>query len=308
MPATPTDAATARRRAALGDLSNRRVGLVLGAGGATGMAFHAGTLLALSNDYGWDPRAAVAIVGTSAGSVVGTLLRSGLSTDDLASWCAEVAPAPGGEAYRAMLAEAEAIRPTLRRPSWRPHRPRPRPLRVRPWTPSGFVDARKSLAAFAALREAWPDAALWINAVRRHDRRRVVFGRDVQPDLGDAVAASCAIPGLFTPVRIGRHAYVDGALHSPTNADVLRDTDVDTVLVLSPMSMRHRGPQRHPDRVMRLAHRQRLRRERRGLRKAGIEVHVFEPDETTLHVMGANALDRRRAGSVVRESFLSAAG
>ena len=294
MSAAPTaHAVHAReRRATFGDLTNRRVGLVLGAGGATGMAFHAGTLLALSNDFGWDPRNAAAIVGTSAGSVIATLLRGGLSTDDLAAWCAEVDPSPGGESYRAMLAEAESIKPRLRRQGL---------------TTSGFVDARPGLAAFAALHDRWPDDALWINAVRRHDGRRVVFGRDLNPDLGDAVAASCAIPGLFTPVRIGRHAYVDGAAHSPTNADVLRDTAVDTVVVLSPMSMRQRTPRRHPDRMMRAAHRQRLRGERSALRRAGIEVHIFEPDDATLQVMGANALDRRRAGRVVRESFLNAA-
>ena len=45
-----------------------RVGLVLGAGGATGHAFHAGVLSALAEETGWDPRAADIIVGTSAGS------------------------------------------------------------------------------------------------------------------------------------------------------------------------------------------------------------------------------------------------
>src|SRR4051794_38108426 len=87
------------RRGALRDLPCRRIGLVLGAGGATAMAFHAGTLLALSNDFGGDPREASTVVGTSAGSVLGTLLRSGLSADDVASWGASVAPAPGGERF-----------------------------------------------------------------------------------------------------------------------------------------------------------------------------------------------------------------
>ena len=288
-----------RRRAVLRELPQRRVGLVLGAGGATGMAFHAGTLLALSNDFGWDPRDVLAIVGTSAGSVMGTLLRSGLSVDDLASWSASVPPAPGAEAFRSMLEDAERIRPKLARPEWR---------RRHPVLPGGLVNARSGLARLGSLREGWPEQPLWINAVRRRDLHRVVFGRDFVPDLGDAVAASCSIPALFTPVRIGRHTYVDGGVHSPTNADVLRGTDVDTVVVLSPMSARPRALRRSTDHAMRLAHGARLRRECRRLRAAGVDVHIFEPDSATLAAMGRNALDGRRAGAVLRESFLSAVG
>jgi len=45
-----------------------RIGLVLGAGGIVGHAFHAGVLGALAEVTGWDPRAAEVVVGTSAGS------------------------------------------------------------------------------------------------------------------------------------------------------------------------------------------------------------------------------------------------
>ena len=56
-----------------------RIGLVLGAGGAVGHAFHAGVLAALADETGWDAREAEVVVGTSAGSVVGALLRAGMS-------------------------------------------------------------------------------------------------------------------------------------------------------------------------------------------------------------------------------------
>ena len=42
-----------------------RTGLVLGAGGVVGQAFHAGVLAALEQDVGWDPRSAEIIVGSS---------------------------------------------------------------------------------------------------------------------------------------------------------------------------------------------------------------------------------------------------
>ena len=60
--------------------STKRVGLVLGGGGIAGMAFHAGVLLALHHDLGWDARDADVIVGTSAGSIVGALLRARCDT------------------------------------------------------------------------------------------------------------------------------------------------------------------------------------------------------------------------------------
>ncbi len=62
-----------------------RVGLVLGAGGVTGGAFHAGVLSALAEVMGWDARTAEIVVGTSAGSVTGAVLRAGLPPTDLAA-------------------------------------------------------------------------------------------------------------------------------------------------------------------------------------------------------------------------------
>jgi len=66
----------------------------------------------------------------------------------------------------------------------------------------------------------------------------VVFGRPGAPEvpLHRAVAASCAVPGYFAPVHVGRHTYVDGGVHSPTNAAVLRGRGLDLVVVVSPMS------------------------------------------------------------------------
>src|SRR5512144_2315966 len=66
--------------------SMTRVGLVLGAGGVVGQAYHAGVLAALEHDYGWDPRTAEVIVGTSAGSITGALLRGGVPASELAAW------------------------------------------------------------------------------------------------------------------------------------------------------------------------------------------------------------------------------
>lgn len=51
----------------------------------TGMAFHVGVLWALQHDLDWDARSADVIVETSAGSIVGALLRAGVAPEDACS-------------------------------------------------------------------------------------------------------------------------------------------------------------------------------------------------------------------------------
>src|SRR5215207_7200848 len=62
-----------------------RVALVLGGGGVIGLAYHAAALAAIEHDLGWDPRSADVVVGTSAGSLVGALLRRGVPASDLSA-------------------------------------------------------------------------------------------------------------------------------------------------------------------------------------------------------------------------------
>jgi NTE family protein len=297
------------------------IGLVLGAGGTTGAAFHAGTLLALQHDLGWNPNSADVIVGSSAGSIVGGLLRAGLTTDDLAAWGASVPALPGGRATRELLNDVEAQPHRIRPP--KPRLPRPstallrrllHPSGLRMHTaalsllPQGWINAAPSLERIGELLDDWPLRALWITAVRTSDARRMVFGRDdIDVSLGRAIAASCAIPAVFRPVAIGGHRYIDGGAHSPTNADLLVEAGVDTAVIVSPMSGIAEALRRHrPDHLLRSLFSRRLRSECAQLERAGIEVHVFEPDAATLDMMGINALDRRRSPRVLRDAFLAA--
>src|SRR5436190_23623558 len=102
-----------------------RIALVLGAGGVVGQAYHAGALAALEHDLGWDPREADIIVGSSAGSVTGALLRLGVSAADLS--CAAVASPLSPEAaplFERLAAEGSPDVPL----------PSPSPLDAfRPW-------------------------------------------------------------------------------------------------------------------------------------------------------------------------------
>ena len=289
---------------------------MLGAGGVVGQAFHAGVLAALEQDVGWDPRSAEIIVGSSAGSVTGATLRLGVAASDLA---ARAEGRPVSRASRAFFAVVDGADEALPSPSltdivrgW--HLPSPalltRTIR-RPWAarpsaiagtlmPAGRYDLRERTEVLDQLGSGWPPG-LWICAARQDDGRRVVFGRDGSPfaRLSEAVAASCAIPSYFAPVPIGSRHYIDGGVHSATNADVLVHAGLDVVIVVSPMSAAH-GTSRGADAGLRWAMHRRLEREIRRLRAQGTKVVRFEPSAATLAVMGLNAMAEDRSAEVAR--------
>ncbi|HEV2369995.1 MAG TPA: patatin-like phospholipase family protein, partial [Acidimicrobiales bacterium] len=157
-----------------------------------------------------------------------------------------------------------------------------------------------------------PDRALWITAVARNTGRRVVFGRSgpgavsADPAPAEAVAASCAIPGVFAPVVIGGVEYVDGGVHAPTNADLAAGLGLDLVVVSSPMSAA-RPLRPGLDLPGRQLSRITLAGEVSAVRRSGTPVLAFQPTPADRTVMGLNAMDRSRREAVTaqaRESTL----
>lgn len=280
-----------------------RTGLVLGAGGYTGQAFHLGALTALA-DVGFDGRACQVLVGTSAGSLVAAGLAAGLSVADLRAQLLGEPLSPEGarlrEARRAATVPAGepeaagrgplapyALLEALRRP--RGVRPGSLLAGLLPAGRQGTGGISRPLQQ--VFGDAWPARDLRICTVRARDARRVVFGTPDAPatDVGSAVAASCAIPAYFAPVRIGEERYVDGGMHSPTNADVVAADSLDLVVVLSPMSIGP-GAGRPPDLALRLVVRRYLAQEVRRLRRGGARVVVLQPGPADLAAMGANPM------------------
>jgi NTE family protein len=303
-----------------------RIGLVLGAGGAVGHAFHAGVLAELADATGWDPRDAEVVVGTSAGSVVGALLRAGVSTADLAARATGAPLSPEGAALVARTGGPAPIpsRPprgggiprmaspgTFVRAAW------PRFPPVRPGAlaaaalPAGRVPTELVASGLRPLfTNGWPDRTLWVAAVRLDTARRVVFGKEGAPDgvdVADAVAASCAIPAFFEPVEIGGVRYVDGGAHSPTNADLVAGLDLDLVVVSSPMSVAGNRLRPSLDLPARRLSRLLLSREVARVRRRGTPVLAFQPTAADLAVMGLNAMDPARRGPVTRQARQSTA-
>jgi NTE family protein len=266
-----------------------RIGLVLGAGGITGDAYHRGVLRAM-HEAGYDARDAEIIVGTSAGAMVGAALRR-----------PDNPPAVPfvGTVHGRRLGRGPDPTPLLMALA--------RPWRARAGTvlTSLLPTGRRSTEFLVAqLRrqhgDRWPDRHLWICAVRRHDGRRVVFGRPGAPltDVAHAVAASIAIPGYFHPVEILGQPYVDGGVHSPTNAGVLRGHGLDLVIISSPMSIDPRGLRATSDAPLRLYWHRVLRREIKALQRRGTAVVAIEPGGELVPIMGANPMRGGRVEQV----------
>jgi NTE family protein len=301
-----------------------RIGLVLGAGGVTGGAFHAGVLAALAEVTGWDPRSAEIVVGTSAGSLAGAVLRAGLSPDDLLRRAVgrplsaeghrlttRLAPPPSAFPLRP---DAAALRPrrasapeALARMATRPWDVRPAAVMAALLPPGRISTAMITGGIEPLFGRTWPRDPLWICAVRLDDGRRVVFGRDDEgrrPVLGEAVAASCAIPAFFEPVVIDGVRHVDGGVHSPTNLDVLGGLGLDLVVVSSPMSQAGRSlPRASADWAVRRFCRAQLDREAIGVRRRGTPVLAFQPTAEDASLMGLNAMDPSRRGAVAERTL-----
>jgi NTE family protein len=283
----------------------RTVGLVLGAGGIVGQAWHAGVLRALA-ETGWDPADSALVVGTSAGSLVGGLLRSGISVDELAegSYRRGQVAASAGRAGSGAAATAERALQAAARTGGRARLG----SRIAGMVPPGRVSPGGIVRLVQLVGgDAWPDRDTWICAVRRRGGARVVFGSAGAPDapFSKAIAASCAIPGYFQPVRIrdrsgadAEEEYVDGGAHSPTNLDLLAGRGLDAVIALSPMSFSG-VPSARLDVGARMLFRGTLAREALAVRRQGTPVLTFQPTAHELGVMGLNAMSGARWHDVV---------
>jgi NTE family protein len=287
-----------------------RIGLVLGAGGSVGVAYHGAVLSSLQEATGWDPRTAAIMVGTSAGSITASILRAGVPAADLVRLTENLPLSPEG----AQLAGGG--RPHRPRPDWRhaaafrpvadPHallhaflHPATHPRRglVAAAMPSGGIPTDAISGGInATFGGRWPELPLWLCAVDLRSGHRVVFGRPGSPPapVGSAVAASCAIPGYFRPVHIGGRRFVDGGVHSMVNLDLLAGEELDLVIVSSPLSHSARVPGLAADSLLRHSMRRQLRREVEALRSRGVTVVAVEPSGRVTAAMGLNPMEARR--------------
>ncbi|MEA3020999.1 MAG: hypothetical protein QOI47_2523 [Actinomycetota bacterium] len=223
-------------------------GLVLGGGGEVGIAWEIGVLEALAQEGALDASTAATIVGTSAGSVVGTQLAAGRSTDDLVQRLLDASSGPVGagsaapdmtavlEIFGSMMAASEMTTELAKTIGARA-------------MDAATGDEERWVGGFerAVAVSEWPDADLRVVAMScTTGERRVWTKRDGVP-IQRAVASSCSVPGLFPPVTIDGDRYTDGGAWSPSNADLLAGEGLDAVLFIGPIAGFLAGPPRQVD-------------------------------------------------------------
>jgi predicted acylesterase/phospholipase RssA len=111
--------------------------------------------------------------------------------------------------------------------------------------PSGLLDSRQLGAFMRMLLElsdmptefAQLKRELHVVACQVDTWERVVFGRHSRPavSIPDAVAASAAVPVLFSPVRINGARYVDGGVKGTAAIDVAIDRGAALIVVVNPL-------------------------------------------------------------------------
>lgn len=246
--------------------------LVLGGGGVTGVAWELGILEGLHRG-GLDLTGADTVLGTSAGSVVGTRITTG-ELDR--AYTDQLRPADGEIAAHLSPTTLLKLGIMLARPGDRAAKWRKVGAAARNAHPES-AEARLAVIRSRIGEPDWPDRDLRIVAVDVDAGELVVFDRSSGVTLVEAVAASCAVPLVWPPVPIGGTTYVDGGIRSPANADLV--AGADSLVVLAPQTQAASREHAIARQVERAA--------------AGRSI-VITPDAAADKAMGNNALDPAR--------------
>jgi NTE family protein len=289
--------------------------LVLGVGGVLGEAWTNGLLAGLEDATGFDLRECEYFLGTSAGSIVATRLAGGSAPERPPAHAEAEPEPPAPEAAGGLSATGAAM--GRRAAAWAmaagvPFAPAalslgaPGAALMRAGVLALMPRARESLDALGErIRESGVtfDGRLRVAALDRASGRRVVFGSPRAPEatVEEAVRASCSVPWIFAPVRIGGREYVDGGAWSPTNLDVApagRDTQV---LCLNPT-----GALPGSDRVaavLRTISRSAMSVEALALRRRGAVVETVTPDSVSSGQMGLDFMSREPRDRVLAAGY-----
>ncbi|ANF82312.1 alpha/beta hydrolase [Acinetobacter sp. NCu2D-2] len=171
------------------------VALVLGSGGARGYA-HIGVIEILEQ-AGIHPDF---IVGTSAGSIVGSIYASGKPAIELRNI-----------AFSMKANDVREIKLDMK----------------------GFFDGKKVEDYVNTQVDHTPlqdmKIPMFVVATELKEGKKVVFNYG---DTGQAVRASVSIPSMFIPTKIEDKEYVDGGLVSPVPVDIARELGADIVIAV----------------------------------------------------------------------------
>ena len=208
---------------------------MLAGGGLAGIAWETGILRGIADESPGTAEAVLVadvLVGTSAGATVAAQLGSGLGLDALfdrqtTESTTELNPNAGVDEITELFLTTMLV---------------PNTTKTEKLQKIGAVALSTRTVTEAVRRDAiaqrlpshdWPDRVLRISAIDTATGELVMFDRNSGVGLVDAVAASCAVPGVWPPVTIGECRYMDGGVGSNLNVSLANDCHVAVVLVPS---------------------------------------------------------------------------
>ena len=233
-----------------------RFALALAGGGVIGGMYEVGVLTAMERRLGKLSDVFDTYVGCSAGSVVGSLVASGIAPSEIYRILDEDVTDALNFRKNAVFSPDSFSRAFLRfgRLVWAFGKNSLHGLRgcipdmlarAERDMPPGFFSLHALEAfmrgAFASrgLGNSFADlpCSLLIPAIDLDSAERAVFGRGGLRDvpISHAVAASSAIPGFFDPYSIGGRDYVDGGVGFTGHADLAAESGADVVVVINPL-------------------------------------------------------------------------
>ena len=280
--------------------------LVLGAGGRPGLAFHAGTLLALQS-HGLAAPSATSITGTSAGAIATAILAAGGTIADLVDYTTATAPRDEFRDMGDLIHAADRRRQRidlaalgrlievggarLALSELRAGHLAAALVAVVP----GVLEIKRRFS-FLDVRADVTSAMPWrIVAAERSGARHVFVAGDAPLSL--AVAASCAVPGVFAPVVHDGRRLVDGGSHSMTNADLAAADAADLVVVIAPSCV-HAAPNDRATPAQAT-----LDREVTALLASDKRVLLLRPSPALHRRMGRNPLAMRRCPEITLAAY-----
>jgi NTE family protein len=211
--------------------------LVLGGGGAVGVGWQTGLLTGL-REAGVDLAGAKAIVGTSAGALVGALLSGGRDVTDALTSLAALGQSIDPDA---LAAGDEAFLSAMRQASLDTD-PRHALRAIGRAAREASTPAEDAYLGLFGILDgtAWP-AGFRCTAIDTDTGDLVVWDQGSGVPLLYAVASSCAVPLLFPTVTIKDRRYMDGGILSHLNATAAPPTDVLVVLSCHPLGSQGTG-------------------------------------------------------------------
>ena len=214
------------------------------------------------------------VIGTSAGSILGSLLLGGADSETITKLIASPDQSPlqlsgkpktDGDpmanlqvltlwsavpemdsANAVAIAEAASRGKTMTEDAW----------------VESFTDALGSIEWSSKMR---------IVSIDTTAGERKLWSADDGAPLDRVVASSCAVPGIFPAVEVGGRRYVDGGMWSPTSADLLPVSGIENVVIVSPLGGDADWVGAFSDRA--------TERELKQLRDRGVVAELVRPDE-----------------------------